>query len=282
MFDGSGHNAVCNRTALKKAGLINDNGEKIKDIRGGEYTVEGLPEDKKHGNIIWAQEELDAIVAAANDKGFPVHTHTFGDLACNAVINAYSASPSAKNLAVRNSLAHVRNISKADITRCAANNIGIASNLIWHMGDPLLYRMYFLSIMPEEIYESGYPMKSLMDAGIVVSSSTDAPCGESVIGTVPNIIGASVNGLSPAYLDVDPLNPDELLTVREVLKCLTINGAASLGLEKERGSIEVGKYAGFVVLDKDVLELEAQDKCKEIFKVNVSSIWFEGKQVYQN
>ncbi len=436
LFDGSGHNAVCNRTALKKAGLINDQGEKIKDIRGGEviavldkngnptdiasgyvtdevvfyvtetaigallddegyrqaclnavkelnkrgftsyldayinalddaqsykylaeldrrgeltanvmgyytirsydwglpkggpipgtvtdklkkvgsfaqdytkghiiangvklfsdgvvetytgwisgeYTVEGLPEDKKHGNIIWEQEELDAIVSAANAKGFPVHTHTFGDMACNAVINAYSSSPSAKSLAVRNSLAHVRNISKDDITRCAANNIGIASNLIWHMGDPLLYRMYFLSIMPEEIYENGYPMKSLLNAGIVVSSSTDAPCGESVIGTVPNIIGASVNGLSPDYLDVDPLNPDELLTVREVLKCLTVGGASSLGLEKERGSIEVGKYADFVVLDKDVLELEAQDKCKDIFQVNVEGTWFEGRQVYR-
>lgn len=246
----------------------------------GEYTVEGLPEDKKHGNIIWEQEELDAVVAAANAKGFPVHTHTFGDMACNAVINAYSASPSAMNLTVRNSLAHVRNISGADIARCAANNIGIASNLIWHMGDPLPYQMYFLSIMPAEIYESGYPMKSLMDAGIVVSSSTDAPCGESVIGTVPNIIGASVNGLSPEYLGVDPLNPTELLTVAQVLKCLTINGAASLGLEKERGSIEVGKYADFVVLDKDVLELEAQDQCKEIFQANVSSTWFEGRKVY--
>ena len=80
-----------------------------------------------------------------------------------------------------------------------------------------------------------------------------------VPGTVPNIIG---------------------VTVSEALKCLTFNGAASLGLEKERGSIEVGKYADFVVLDKDVLEMEAQGKQKEIFKVNVANTWFEGNQVY--
>ena len=245
-----------------------------------EYTVEGLPEDKKHGNIIWEQNELNAIVAAANAKGMPVHTHTFGDLACNALITAYSASPSASSLKIRNSLAHVRNISAEDIARCSRNNIGIASNLIWHAGDPQLYRDYFYSIMPPEVYESGYPMKKLLDAGILVSSSTDAPCGETIPGTVPNIIGVTVTGLFPTYLDAAPLGPDDLLTVSQALKCLTINGAASLGLEKERGSIEVGKYADFVVLDKNVLEMEAQGKQKEIFKVNVANTWFEGKQVY--
>ncbi|MBQ0089052.1 MAG: amidohydrolase family protein [Prevotellaceae bacterium] len=246
----------------------------------GEYTVDGLAEDKKHGNIIWEQDELNAIVAAANAKGMPVHVHTFGDMACNAVINAYIVSPWTKNLKIRNSLAHVRNISDADIARCAKYNIGIASNMIWHVGDPKEYRDYFLSIMPQKIYESGYPMKSLLEAGINVSSSTDAPCGELIIGSVPNVIGVSVTGLSPDYLDVEPLNPSELLTVGEALKCLTINGASSLGLEKERGSIKVGKYADFVLLDKDVFELEKQDRCKDIFKTNVVATWFEGKKVY--
>ncbi len=123
-------------------------------------------------------------------------------------------------------------------------------------------------------------MKSLMDAGIVVSSSTDSPAGTTP-GTVPNIIGVAVNGVCPEFPDVNPLNPSELLTVTQALKCLTINGAASLGLEKERGSIEVGKYADFVVLDKNVLELEKTNK-KDIFNTKVESTWFEGKQVYQS
>ena len=245
-----------------------------------EYTVPGLPENKKHGNIIWEQSEVNAIVAQANAKGMPVHVHTFGDLACNQIINAFCASPSASSLKIRNSLAHVRNISDADITRCGQNNIGIASNLIWHAGDPDEYRQYFYSIMPKEVYESGYPVKKLLNAGIVVSSSTDAPCGETLLGTVPNIIGITVNGLYPGYFDVEPLGPDELLTVSEALQCLTINGASSLGLENERGSIKVGKYADFVVLDQDILELEKTDK-KAIFNTNVAATYFEGKEVYK-
>ena len=58
-----------------------------------------------------------------------------------------------------------------------------------------------------------------------------------------------------------------------------MGGAISLGLEKERGSIEVGKYADFVVLDKDVLEQEKTNK-KDIFNTKVASTWFEGKKVY--
>ena len=242
-----------------------------------EYLMEGLPADKKHGNIIWEQAELDAIVAASNERGFPVHTHTFGDLACEAVINAYCASSTASSLTVPNSLAHVRNIMDKDITRCAENNILISSNIIWHVGDPD-WAMPYLSHIPKDIYESGYPMKSLMDAGIVVSSSTDSPAGTTP-GTVPNIIGVAVNGVCPEFPDAAPLNPTELLTVAQTLKCLTINGAISLGLQKERGSIEVGKYADFVVLDKDVLEQEKTNK-KDIFNTKVKCTWFEGQQVY--
>ena len=244
----------------------------------GEYTIEGLPADKKHGNIIWEQEELDAIVAAANERGMPVHTHTFGDMACEAVINAYCASNTASSLTVPNSLAHVRNIMDKDIIRCADNNIIISSNIIWHAGDPDWAVPILLSYIPKDIYENGYPMKSLLDAGVIVSSSTDSPAGTTP-GTVPNIIGVAVNGVCPEFLDARPLNPSELLTVREVLGCLTMGGAISLGLQEERGSIEVGKYADFVVLDKDVLEQEKSNK-KDIFNTKVASTWFEGQKVY--
>ncbi|MCQ2335286.1 MAG: amidohydrolase family protein [Paludibacteraceae bacterium] len=245
----------------------------------GEYLTPGLAEDKKHGNIIWQQEELNSIVAAANAKGLSIQTHAFGDKACESVIDAYISSPTAGQLKVRNSLTHVRNISDADIARCAQNNIGIAANLIWHFGSNPMYLNYYLSLMPADIYWSSFPMKSLIDAGVPVSSSTDAPCGEDLLGSVVNIIGVSVTGQIPIQFDVDPFNTKELLTVSEAINALTIGGASSLGIEKDHGSIEVGKYADFVMLDQDLFELEKQNK-QDIFKTNVESTWFEGRQVY--
>lgn len=246
----------------------------------GEYLTPGLADDKKHGNIIWQQDEFNSIVAAVNARGLSVQTHAFGDKACESVINAYISSPAAGQLKVRNSLTHVRNISDADIARCAQNNIGIAANLIWHFGANPMYLSYYLNLMPEDIFWSGYPMKSLLTAGVPVSSSTDAPCGEDVLGTIVNIIGVSVTGQAPVQMDVAPFNTKELLTVSEAIKALTIGGASSLGIENDHGSIEVGKYADFVMLDQDILELEKQDKKQDIFKANVESTWFEGRKVY--
>lgn len=246
----------------------------------GEYKTPGLPEDKKHGNIIWKQEELNSIVAAVNAKGLSVQTHAFGDKACESVIDAYISSPAANQLKVRNSLTHVRNLSDADIARCAKNNIGIAANLIWHLGSKDQIRDYYLNLMPDDIYWSGFPMKSLITAGVPVSSSTDAPCGEDLLGNVVNIIGVCVTGQVLAQLEVPPFNVKELLTVSEAIKALTVGGASSLGIEKDHGSIEVGKYADFVMLDQDLFELEKQNKQLDIFKTNVESTWFEGRKVY--
>lgn len=246
----------------------------------GEYLTPGLPEDKKHGNIIWQQEELNSIVAAANAKGLSVQTHAFGDKACESVIDAYISSPTAHLLKVRNSLTHVRNISDADIVRCAQHNIGIAANLIWHAGSKGELLEHYLSLMPADIYWSGYPMKSLIVAGVPVSSSTDAPCGEDVLGNVVNIIGVCVTGQAPSQLDVAPFNVKELLTVSEAIKTLALGGASSLGIEKDHGSIEVGKYADFVILDQDILDLEKQNKKQDIFKTNIESTWFEGNKVF--
>lgn len=245
-----------------------------------EYLTPGLPEDKKHGNIIWQQDELNSIIAAVNARGLSVQTHAFGDKACEAVIDAYISSPTANLLKVRNSLTHVRNISDADKARCARHNIGIAANLIWHIGSKGEYLDHYLSLMPADLYWNGIPMKSLLTAGVPVSSSTDAPCGEDVLGTVVNIIGVSVTGQAPIQLDVAPFNAKELLTVSEAIKVLTVGGASSLGIEQDHGSIETGKYADFVVLDQDILELEKQNKQQDIFKTNVESTWFEGRKVY--
>lgn len=241
-------------------------------------------EGKEHGNIIWEQDELDAIVAYANGKGILVHTHTYGDAACKAAIDAYIASAAENGGEYRNSLGHARNIREEDILRAAENQIPIAENLIWHTDynekDPVqaAEKQYILGYVPQDVYDAGYPMRSLMENGVIMSSSTDAPAAEDVEGSIMNVLEVAVTGMLPGE-DGEPFGKDELLSVKEGLQALTKNGAWQLGLEKERGSIKVGKYADFVILDRNILDYEGE-QLRTIHDTKILYTYFEGEKVY--
>lgn len=250
----------------------------------GEYP--NAEKGKEHGNIEWSQEELNQIVKYANSKGILVHTHAFGDAAVNAVINAYINANDELMANYRNTLAHVRNITEEDKQRAAKNEIYISENLIWHCNDTPDDDKFdaefelFNSRTPEGMYEAGYPMKSLTDLGIVVSSSTDAPCAEAIEGNIMNIIEVATTGMDPS-VKTRPFTPKELLTVREALECLTINGARQMGIADKSGSIKTGKNADFVILDTNFLDYKGA-KLRTIHNVKIKNLYFEGKNVYEN
>ena len=128
------------------------------------------------------------------------------------------------------------------------------------------------------MYYSGYPMKSLMANGVIMSSSTDAPAAEYVEGSIMNVLEVAVTGITPGD-GAQPFAVNELLTVREGLKALSINGAWQLGLEKDRGSIKVGKCADFVILDKNILDYQGEE-LRTIGKTKILNTYFEGENVY--
>ncbi|MCQ2399671.1 MAG: amidohydrolase family protein, partial [Clostridia bacterium] len=246
------------------------------------YPVDG----KEYGNVIWERPELNALITYANKNNVIVHTHSYGDEACNATIDAYITSNMINGKEYRNCLAHVRNIRTEDVKRAAINKIPIAENLIWHCDynennpDDKAVKDYIMANIGETRYYSGYPMKSLMDEGVIVSSSTDAPAAESVVGSIMNVLEVATTGLEPKS-NSNAFATGELLTVKEGLKALTINGAWQLGLENERGSIKVGKYADFVILDKNVLNYSGA-QLRTIGETKILYTYFEGESVYVN
>ncbi|MFX0077481.1 MAG: amidohydrolase [Candidatus Hermodarchaeota archaeon] len=111
-----------------------------------------------------------------------------------------------------------------------------------------------------------YPFKSLIDAGIVIASGSDGPVED------PN----PVFGLH-AMVNREGFVPDEVISIEEALKTYTINGAYAAFEEDVKGSIEEGKLADFVILDKNPLEIP-KDKIKQI---QVVETIIRGETVYK-
>lgn len=130
-------------------------------------------------------------------------------------------------------------------------------------------------IMDKSTFEAGYPIQSLLDAGVLVTSSTDVPSASGAPTTVAGIIEVAVNDTRG---DFEVLQPDasERVSVEQAMDIMTINGAKQLQMEDERGSIETGKYADFIFINKDISSCEKD----EIHEGEVEKVYFEGKEVY--
>ena len=118
-------------------------------------------------------------------------------------------------------------------------------------------------------------MKSFFDYGINVSSHSDYPalCGspDDPFG----IMEIAVTGVEKSENGATWW-PEELLTREQAITALTINCAKQMFIEDERGSIKEGKYADFLLVDKDVLSCPVT----EIHTARVIATYFEGEKVF--
>ncbi len=236
--------------------------------------------DGTYGTQVWKDEEMDYLVKTANENGVSVHVHASGDAATSQVVNSMVKADSYKKAGVKNSLGHCFGLNDDTMTLMAKYNIASATNIGW--------RNYFVGDNIESKFSSvdwfihGYPLKSQLDKGIVLSSSTDYPSNAYGYTDILNIIELAVNGtmdltkFGDEASGIRSFSTDECITFNQALDVMTINGAKLLGIEKERGSIEVGKYADFLHIDKDIESMEIST----IHTANISNVYFEGNLTY--
>ncbi len=242
---------------------------------GTGFTMEPYQvEEFGNGIANWEQDEVTKITELANNNGMTMHIHTMGDAAVNRAVNAFVAKGKKE---LRNTVVHARHVPEADFERMADNNIVAVSGILWH-GMASDIRDILNMVIPQNLADTAYPMKSYFDKGAVMTSHCDYPATSGSPVDPFGIIEIAVTG--QMHLDgklTDPFWTDELISREQALQALTINGAYQMHAEDERGSIKVGKYADFVLADQDVFTCEATD----IGKTKVVSTWFEGEKVYQ-
>lgn len=222
--------------------------------------------------------------------GFPVHIHAIGDLGIRTAVDAIEAARAADGIATQHdALAHIQLVHPDDIARIGRDHLYLAFTYAWAFADP----EYDLSVVPffdkihgadaaslhpaSGYYERGaYPVRSLKAAGAVLLGGSDAPVDTRDPRPFTNMKMAVTRHLPGR----PPLSIGESVPIRDAIDAYTINGARYLNRDREAGSIEVGKSADFIIVDRDIVALGDGGKADDIANTQVLDTWFMGKQVF--
>ena len=242
-------------------------------VETGTGFIEPLYPDGTQGLPNWSEEELTDITRKANENGITMHVHVMGNKGVNRIVNALINGGKDE---MRNTLIHVRNVNEPDYKRMADHNIYVAASLLWHHV-PDEAQELLLKVLPEGMGDKGYPMKSFFDNGINISSHSDFPA---LSGSPDDPFGIMEIAVTGVYYpeNAKPWWPEELITREQAITALTINVAKQMFIEDERGSIKEGKYADFLLVDRDVLTCPVN----EIHNAKPDATYFEGKKVFSS
>ena len=242
-------------------------------VETGTGFIEPLYPDGHQGIPNWTEDELTEITRKVNEAGITMHVHVMGNKGVERIVNALINGGKDE---MRNTLVHVYRANEADFQRMADHNIYVTEGMLWHHATDELQEE-LSRILPESMGDKGYPMKSYFDHGVTVSSHSDFPALSGAPDDPFGIMEIAVTGVYHLE-NAKPWWTEELLTREQALTALTINVAKQMFIEDERGSITKGKYADFLLVDKDVLACPVT----EIHEAKPEATYFEGKKVFES
>jgi predicted amidohydrolase YtcJ len=223
-------------------------------------------------------EELGRAVTRLDAEGFQVHIHAIGERAVREALDAFEAARSANGPNdLRHHIAHIQVVHPDDVPRFAALGVVANAQPLWAVNEGQMEHLTVPFLGPERSAWQ-YPFGSLVRSGAVVAMGSDwsVSSANPVWG-----IHVAVNRMAPAeyaygHESKAPFLPDERLDVGAALNGYTINTAFVNHLDATSGSIEVGKEADLVVLDRDLLSMPAE----ELFSATVQLTMVGGERVF--
>jgi predicted amidohydrolase YtcJ len=199
-------------------------------------------------------EILRAAVVELDRLGFQCHFHAIGDGAVRLALDALQAARTANGAAdKRHHLAHIETVHPEDIGRFA--DLGAVANMqpFWAMHEAQM-RELRIPVLGHDRARWQFPFRSLLDAGARLAGGSDWPV------TTPNPLLEMEVAITRTDTDNrsgDALFPEERLSLDEALSAFTIGSAYVNHAEAETGSIEIGKHADLVILDRDIRSPDA-------------------------
>jgi predicted amidohydrolase YtcJ len=239
--------------------------------------IYAIDDPKYRGVLFIPRDRLVPIVRATVAAGLQFTAHSVGDGAVHALLDAYAEINKDQTVApTRPCITHSNFMSREAIEQAARLGVVVDIQPAWLYLDTRTLAAQF-----------GYdrlryfqPLRSLFEAGVTAGGGSDHM---QKIGSLRSInpynpflaMWVTVTRRAKGY--DGQLHPEEALTREQAIRFYTINNARLLFLEDRVGSLEPGKQADFVVIDRDLLACPDDD----IKETRALATYLDGKRVYE-
>jgi predicted amidohydrolase YtcJ len=227
--------------------------------------------DQKNWNgfLLSSQKHFEDVAKMIAEKGFQMCTHAIGDSANRVILKIYAAALKGKNDR-RWRIEHSQVVSPGDVALFGQNNI-IPSVQPTHATSDMYWAGQRLGA---ERLKSAYAYKNLLQQNGWMPLGTDFPVEN--ISPFYTFYAAVVRKDLKGY-PANGFQIENALSRTEALKGMTIWAAKANFEEKEKGSIEAGKYADFIITDQDLMKADAS----ALPNIKVLKTYINGEKVYE-
>ncbi|KAI9024601.1 amidohydrolase 3 [Hyaloraphidium curvatum] len=248
--------------------------------------LEAYADEPGHkGALVLPPAELAAFVTEASKRGFDVMLHGIGDAAGRAILDAFEAARKAGGK-TRLVHTHAELVDPADRPHCKPLDVVVETTGVWMNPNPSL-----LPALGPDRYGRRYMFRELLDSGVTVTLGSDWPAtsggwlGTSAFGNmegavtrrIPEYLRAALSGNGTPEELSEILAPEsECWTVREAVAGYTNAAARQLSMEHLVGTIEVGKRADLVLLDKSPFQVPVN----ELHTIKILVAMMDGKVTF--
>lgn len=242
---------------------------------------------KSSGILEHTEEYIKEYVRQMTSAGFHVHIHALSDRGVRAAVDAFSeVKQEADAKGLTQSITHVQLAHPDDVRRIGELGIYVAFTYVWIFPDveydtmviPFIDRVDGIADLynPDHYYmQNVYPVKSVMDAGGILTWGSDAP-----VDTRDPVPFPSMQAALTREADGVVMNANQRINIHDVLAAYTINGAQLMGHDNLLGSIEVGKTADLIVLNQNIVNLAQNGQADRIGETQVDMTVFDGNVVF--
>ncbi|MFT6957803.1 MAG: putative amidohydrolase YtcJ [Halieaceae bacterium] len=229
-----------------------------------------------NGETVFTQEKMNTMVVDAASRNIDAHIHALGERAIHEALNAIDLARNTHDESdSRFAICHIQVMTDEDLKRFAELDVIAQSTPLWAS-----YDSQGKNFVSDDQFNRYFRFNSLKNLGVKLSFGSDFPAsGAGTLGMSPVFnmeVGLTRQNVGDAGSPIQP-NKSERLDIASLIRGYTLDAAYQLRMEEEIGSLEVGKKADLVVLDRNLFEIDPYN----FGDVSVVITVMDGNVVYQ-